>query len=52
MLQPKRTKFRKAQKGKVKGMATRGHTIAFGSFAIKAIEPGSCPRSRNPGNEA
>ena len=40
MLQPKRTKFRKAQKGKVKGMATRGHTIAFGSFALKAIEPG------------
>src|SRR5437868_12646530 len=40
MLQPKRTKFRKMQKGKVKGMATRGHTIAFGSFAIKAIEPG------------
>ena len=40
MLQPKRTKFRKMQKGKVKGMATRGHTIAFGSFALKAIEPG------------
>lgn len=40
MLQPKRTKFRKAQKGKVKGMATRGHTISFGSFALKAIEPG------------
>jgi large subunit ribosomal protein L16 len=40
MLQPKRTKFRKAQKGKIKGMATRGHTIAFGSFALKAIEPG------------
>src|SRR5213083_2730050 len=40
MLQPKRTKFRKMQKGKVKGMATRGHTISFGSFALKAIEPG------------
>ena len=38
MLQPKRTKFRKAQKGKIKGMATRGHTIAFGSFALKALD--------------
>lgn len=40
MLQPKRTKFRKKQKGRVKGIAQRGHTIAFGSFGIKALEPG------------
>lgn len=40
MLQPKRVKFRKKQKGRVKGMAQRGHTIAFGSFGIKALEPG------------
>ena len=40
MLQPKRTKYRKQQKGKVKGIATRGHSITFGSFAIKAMEPG------------
>ena len=40
MLQPKRTKFRKKQKGRVKGIAQRGHTIAFGSFAIKSLEPG------------
>jgi large subunit ribosomal protein L16 len=40
MLQPKRTKFRKAQKGRVKGLATRGHMISFGSFGIKAMEPG------------
>ena len=40
MLQPKRTKFRKKQKGRVKGLAQRGHTIAFGSFGIKALEPG------------
>lgn len=40
MLQPKRTKFRKKQKGRVKGIATRGHQISFGSFAIKAMEPG------------
>lgn len=40
MLQPKRTKFRKRQKGRIKGIATRGHEIAFGSFAIKSLEPG------------
>ncbi|MGF1638955.1 MAG: 50S ribosomal protein L16 [Cyclobacteriaceae bacterium] len=40
MLQPKRTKFRKQQKGRVKGIAQRGHTIAFGSFALKSLEPG------------
>src|SRR5215203_3522918 len=40
MLQPKRTKFRKTQKGRVKGMATRGHSIAFGSFGLKALEGG------------
>jgi large subunit ribosomal protein L16 len=40
MLQPKRTKFRKKQKGRVKGLAQRGHTIAFGSFALKSLEPG------------
>lgn len=40
MLQPKRTKYRKSQKGRVKGMATRGHMISFGSFGLKALEPG------------
>lgn len=40
MLQPKRTKFRKKQKGRVKGIAQRGHTINFGSFALKSLEPG------------
>ncbi|MCS6794335.1 MAG: 50S ribosomal protein L16 [Raineya sp.] len=38
MLQPKRTKYRKQQKGRVKGIATRGAEIAFGSFAIKSLE--------------
>jgi len=38
MLQPKRTKFRKQQKGKIKGNAQRGATIAYGSFGIKALE--------------
>ena len=40
MLQPKRTKFRRMQKGRVKGVAQRGHTISFGSFGLKALEPG------------
>lgn len=38
MLQPKRTKYRKTQKGKVKGNATRGATVAFGSFGLKSVE--------------
>ena len=40
MLQPKKTKFRKAQKGRNRGLATRGSSIAFGSFALKTLEPG------------
>jgi large subunit ribosomal protein L16 len=39
MLQPKRTKFRKQQKGRNNGNATRGHNIDFGSFGLKAMEP-------------
>jgi large subunit ribosomal protein L16 len=38
MLLPKRTKFRKQQKGKMKGNAKRGATLSFGSFAIKSLE--------------
>jgi large subunit ribosomal protein L16 len=38
MLQPKRTKHRKMQKGRMKGDAKRGFTISFGSFALKALE--------------
>jgi large subunit ribosomal protein L16 len=38
MLQPKRTKYRKTQKGKVKGNATRGAQVSFGSFGIKSVE--------------
>lgn len=39
MLQPKRTKFRKMQKGRMKGNASRGAELAFGSFGIKSLEP-------------
>jgi large subunit ribosomal protein L16 len=38
MLQPKKTKYRRMQKGKMKGTAQRGNTLAFGSFGIKALE--------------
>jgi len=38
MLQPKKTKFRKQQKGRMKGNSQRGNQIAFGSFAIKTLE--------------
>lgn len=38
MLQPKRTKFRRVQKGRMKGNAQRGNQLAFGSFGIKTLE--------------
>ena len=38
MLQPKKQKFRKQQKGRIKGLAFRGHKLAFGSFGIKSLE--------------
>ncbi len=40
MLMPKRVKFRKAQRGRMKGKATRGNNVAFGDFGLKALEPG------------
>lgn len=40
MLQPKKVRYRRTQKGRVKGLATRGATIAFGEFAIKTLEEG------------
>lgn len=40
MLMPKRVKHRKVQRGRSKGIATRGSTIAFGEFALKTVETG------------
>jgi large subunit ribosomal protein L16 len=40
MLQPKKTKYRKMQKGRMKGNANRGAEISFGSYGLKAIETG------------
>ena len=39
MLMPKRIKFRKQQRGRMKGKAQRGATIAFGDYGLKAMEP-------------
>ena len=39
MLQPMRTKFRKAHKGRIKGVATSGASLSFGQFGLKAMEP-------------
>jgi large subunit ribosomal protein L16 len=39
MLSPKRVKYRKRQKGRVRGVAGRGHTIEFGDFGLKSLEP-------------
>ena len=38
MLQPKKTKFRRQQKGRMKGVAQRGNQLAFGSFGIKSLD--------------
>lgn len=39
MLSPRRTKFRKQQRGRMRGKASRGNTVAFGEFGLKALEP-------------
>ena len=39
MLMPKRVKYRKAQRGRMKGKAHRGSTLAFGDYGLKALEP-------------
>ena len=38
MLQPKKTKYRRMQKGRMKGLAQRGNELAFGSFGLKALD--------------
>ena len=39
MLSPRRTKFRKQQRGRMQGVATRGSTLNFGDFGLQALEP-------------
>ena len=40
MLMPKRTKFRRVQRGRMKGAASRGNKVAYGEYGIQALEPG------------
>ena len=40
MLMPKKVKFRKQQKGRTKGKASKGYTVDFGQYGLKALEPG------------
>lgn len=40
MLQPKRTKFRRHHRGKMRGKASRGNKIAYGDYGLQALEPG------------
>jgi len=40
MLMPKRVKYRKAQRGRMRGKATRGASVSFGDFGLKALQPG------------
>lgn len=40
MLQPKRVKYRKQQKGKIKGIAQRGHMLSTGTFGLKSLDEG------------
>lgn len=39
MLSPRRSKFRKQQRGRMRGKATRGNTLSFGDFGLQALEP-------------
>ena len=43
MLMPKRTKWRKQMRGKIRGIATRGTEVAFGEYGLQALEPGWLP---------
>jgi len=43
MLMPKRVRWRKQQRGRIRGNATRGHTVAFGDYGLQSLEPGWIP---------
>ncbi len=47
MLSPKRTKFRKAHKGRIHGLAKGGTTLNFGAFGLKALEPERITHARS-----
>jgi len=43
MMMPKRTKYRKMMRGRIRGVASRGNTVAFGEFGLQSLEPGWIP---------
>ena len=45
-MMPKRVKYRKSQKGRVRGNATRGNYVAFGEFGLQSLEPGRISAAR------
>ena len=45
-MMPKRVKYRKSQKGRVRGNATRGNYVAFGEYGLQSLEPGQDQRRR------
>ena len=50
MLLPKRVKYRRVQRGRLTGKATRGNTISYGEYGLQAVEPHGSPaiRSKQP----
>jgi large subunit ribosomal protein L16 len=50
MLMPKRVKYRKVQRGRMKGKASRGNTVSYGEYGLQAWSPAGSPptRSRRP----
>ena len=43
MLMPKRTKYRKSMRGKIRGVASKGNQVSFGDFGLQSLEPGWIP---------
>ena len=47
MLMPKRAKYRKVQRGRMTGAASRGNKVAYGDFGIQALSPHGSPATRS-----
>ncbi len=47
MLLPKRVKYRRVQRGRLTGKATRGNTVTYGEFGLQALEPAGSPATRS-----
>ena len=47
MLMPKRVKYRRVHRGRMKGKATRGNVVAYGEYGLQATEPGGLPATKS-----